>query len=67
MKFLALAAAASALRLTSCDCDKTEPNQGTSCTSYSTSCPSLTVNATFCCKDGALKSGPPAGCSGFSC
>lgn len=68
MKFLALAAAASALRLTNtCDCDKSASNQATSCTNYATACPGLAVNASFCCKDGALKTGPPAGCAGFSC
>lgn len=66
-KIIALAAAASALRLSACDCAKLANATANSGCAYSTECTGLTVNATFCCSGTALKSPVPTGCSGFSC
>ena len=73
MKFLALAAAASALRLAACDCTKAADNAANaSCTNYATACPGLTQTASVaaCCAGGvatgALKAPVPAGCAGFA-
>ena len=72
MKFLALAAAASALRLSACVCTKAADHaDNAGCTNYATACPGLTAaSAATCCAGGvatgAIKSPAPAGCAGFA-
>jgi Tfp pilus assembly protein PilX len=71
MKFLALVAAASALRLSACDCQKTKSNQDSSCNNsqYDSACGALTASVATCCSGGvstgALVS-TNSGCSNYT-
>jgi hypothetical protein len=61
MKFLALAAAASALRLTACDCTATPLAKG-----CEAECPAKAgLNAETCCVNG-VKSATVAGCANWN-
>ena len=66
-KIIALAAAASALRLSACDCTKAAAHASNAGCAYATECAGLTVNATTCCTGAVAKAPVPAGCAGFAC
>ena len=69
MKFLALAAAASALRLSACDCNKSQANSGCDATAYAAACPALNAASVATCCEGGVATGAKksgAACASFT-